>query len=143
MNNIMYAVAETPAKLCELMEQLPDPRLLPRLQMLFLLATRQAWTRQELARRLGVHRESVGHWLTLYSQQGLPGLLRIGKAPGAATSLPAEVVAGLREKLAASPEVVSYRELWRWVEATYQLKTTYRVVRYTATVVIRARLAQS
>jgi DNA invertase Pin-like site-specific DNA recombinase len=39
----------------------------PRLQMRSLLASGRAHERQEVARRLGVHRHTTGRWLALYA----------------------------------------------------------------------------
>lgn len=141
MNNGITAIIETSAELRALMVEQQNPRLLQRLQMLYLLATRQARNRTEVARLLGVHRETVGAWLQLYQDKQLAGLLQLGQAPGADSSLPAEAIEGMRQKLATPQGVASYKELRRWVETTYELSTSYRVVYYTATEVLGARLA--
>ena len=47
----------------------------PRLQMLYLLASGQAQTRQEVAHLLGVHRNTIGRWLAIYAAGGLEALL--------------------------------------------------------------------
>jgi len=68
-------------------------------------------------------------------------MLSLGQAPGAASSLPAAVIAGMREKLATPAGVSSYQQLQQWVEQTSHLRTTYTVIYYTATKVLDARLA--
>jgi len=40
-----------------------DGHKTPRLQMLFVLASGQALTRQDVAQLLGVHRNPIGRWL--------------------------------------------------------------------------------
>ena len=47
----------------------------------------------------------------------------------------------MRKKLAHPLGLASFLELQRWVEQTYQIQTTYRVIHYTATQVLGARLA--
>ena len=47
----------------------------PRLQMLYVLASGQAHTRQEVAQLLGVHRNTIGRWLARYASEGLDALL--------------------------------------------------------------------
>jgi transposase len=42
-----------------------------RRQMLPVLASGQAQTRQDVARLLGVHRHTIGHWLARYETGGL------------------------------------------------------------------------
>jgi transposase len=141
MNQGMLVVWEDADQLRKLMSQQSDSRLRTRLQMLYLLRIGAATNRCEVARLLGVSRETVGSWLHLYECGGLAALLRLGQAPGAVSSLPPQVLAGMREKLAQPLGCASFRELHRWVEQTYQIRTTYRVVHYTATAVLGARLA--
>ena len=66
MNKEMILVKEEPETLVEMMKKEKDARKLPRLQMLYLIATRQAKTRQEVGQLLGIHGETVGKWLTRY-----------------------------------------------------------------------------
>jgi DNA invertase Pin-like site-specific DNA recombinase len=42
----------------------------PRLQMRYLLASGQAHSRQEVARLLGVHRQTIGRWWAIYAAGG-------------------------------------------------------------------------
>lgn len=141
MNRGMPMVWEEADQLCELMNQQPNSRLHRRLQMLYLLRIGAARHRLQLARLLGIERETVGAWLRLYERGGLAALLQLGHPPGASCSLPPQVLAGMREKLAQPLGLASFRALHRWVEQTYQLRTTYRVIHYTATKVLGARLA--
>lgn len=141
MNQGMLMVWEDADQLCELMNQQSDSCMRTRLQMLYLLRIRAACNRIQVARLLGVERETVGAWLRLYERGGLAALLRLGQAPGALSSLPPHILAGMREKLAQPLGLASFRELHCWVEQTYQIQTTYRVIHYTATQVLGARLA--
>jgi transposase len=140
MNQGMPWVMETQAKLLEMIADEQDPLLLKRLRMLFLFATRQAKNRSEAAAALGINRETVGDWLRLYTTQGLEGLLTRKNAPGAESSLPPEVIEGLRQKLVDPTGIRSYQELRHWVEATYELQTTDRIIWYTATKVLGSGL---
>ena len=141
MNNGIPAIWENPRQLRALMAQEQRPRILLRLQMLYLLRTQQARTRRQVAQLLGLCRETVGDWLELYRRRDLAGLLQVRTAPGLASSLPAEALAGMQERLADPAGCASYKELQQWVETTYKLKTTYRVVNYTAARSLGARLA--
>jgi DNA-binding CsgD family transcriptional regulator len=42
-----------------------DGHTKPRLQMLYLLASGQAHSRQDVAQLLGVHRHTIGRWLAI------------------------------------------------------------------------------
>ena len=141
MNNGMPAIWESPDQLRTLMAQATHPRKLQRLQMLYLLRTGQAQTRTHVAQLLGLYRETVGDWLESYRRGAVAGLLSWRTPPGLSSSLSPEAVAGLREHLADPAGAASYKELQHWLETTYGLKTTYRIVYYTATRVLGARLA--
>jgi predicted ArsR family transcriptional regulator len=47
-----------------------DGHTKPRLQMLYLLASGQAHSRQDVAQLLGVHRHTIGRWLAIYAAGG-------------------------------------------------------------------------
>jgi transposase len=63
--------------------------------MLYLLARGQAHTRQEVARLLGVHRHTSGHWLARCEAGGLDALLTLYVPTGKPVSLPPDVGAAL------------------------------------------------
>lgn len=141
MKQGMIAIWEDPSQLRKLMQQQPDSRLRTRLHLLYLLRTGVATNRAQAAQLLGIGRNTVGQWLHQYEQGGLADLLQVGQAQGRASSLPAEVRAGMRAKLTDPRGCASFHELHRWVEQTYGLHTTYFVIWYTATHVLGARLA--
>ena len=141
MNRGMLAVWEDAHQLCELMNQQSDAHLHTRLQMLYLIRIAAATDRLQVAQLLGVSRNTVRQWLQLYERGGLEALLRRGQAPGAISSLPPPVIEGMRQKLAQPLGFASFCELQQWVEQTYHLQTTYRVIHYTATQLLGARLA--
>ena len=66
MRNPVPPIPEAVPVLKERLQHEHDGRKKPRLQMLYLLASGQARTRQDVARLLGVHRNTIGHWLALY-----------------------------------------------------------------------------
>jgi Homeodomain-like domain len=57
-------IHETPAELKALLTEERDAQKPQRLQALYLLQTQQARARRQVARLLGVHRDTVGRWLT-------------------------------------------------------------------------------
>lgn len=63
--------------------------------MLDLLATRQAQDRPDVARRLGVHRHTLGRWLALSAAGGMDALLAPDVPAGTPVSLTPEVRASL------------------------------------------------
>lgn len=141
MNQGMPAVWESASQLCELMDQQSDSYLRTRIQMLYLLRIGAATDRLQVAQLLGISRNTVAHWLRLYERGGVAALLRLGHAPGASSSLPPHVITAMRERLAHLLGFASFRELHHWVEQTHHIQTTYRIIHYTATHVLGARLA--
>jgi len=105
----------------------------PRLQMLYLLASGQAPTRQSVAQLLGVHRNTIGHWLAIYEAGGLEALLALYVPAGKPLSLPPDVLAAIEQALRQPEGFASYEALRQWVQQTYHLEvndhTLYTIVR--------------
>jgi len=68
MRRAVPAITKSAADLKQQLQRERDGRKKPRLQMLYLLASEQAHTRQEVATVLGVSRNTVGRWLALYER---------------------------------------------------------------------------
>ena len=75
MRNPVPPIREDEALVKERLQREHDGQRKPRLQMLYLLVTRQAQDRREVARLLGVHRNTIGRWLARYAAGGLDALL--------------------------------------------------------------------
>jgi transposase len=94
----------------ELKHRLPrehDGHKKPRLQMLSRLATGQAHTRQDVARLLGVHRNTIGRWLATDAAGGLDALLATYVPAGKPISLAPAVLARLEQALRRPEGVAS------------------------------------
>jgi transposase len=102
----------------------------PRLQRLYLLASGQAQSRQEVAYLLGVHRNTIGRWLGLYVAGGLATLLRTDIPPGTPVPLSPAVLASLEQVLHRPEGCASYEALRQWVRQTHGVEVTYNT-RYT------------
>ena len=105
-----------------------DGRKKPRLQMLYWLASGQAQTRQEVALLLGVHRNTIGHWLAIYEASGLDALLGLYVPAGKPLSLPPDVLAALEQALRQPTGFASYEALRQWVRQTCQLDVNYHTL---------------
>jgi transposase len=101
--------------------------------MLYLLATGQAHTRQDVAHRLGGHRHTIGRWLALYATGGLDTWLVTYVPTGNPVSLAPAVLASLEPALHGREGFASYEALRRWVRRTHGVevkdKTLYDIVR--------------
>jgi transposase len=110
-----------------------DGHTKPRLQMLYLLASGQAHSRQKVAQLLGVHRNTIGRWLAIYAAGGLQALWAIYVPAGKAISLAPTILASLEEALRRPEGFASYEALRQWVRRTHgvevKYKTLYTIVR--------------
>lgn len=133
MRRAIPPITERVDELKQQLQQEHDGRKKPRLQMLYLLASGQARTRQQVASLLGVSRNTVGHWLASYETGGLSALLAIYISPGKPVSLAPDVLAGIERALQQPTGFASYEDLRQWVEHTYHVrikyKTLYTIVR--------------
>ena len=126
-------ITESVAELKQQLQHEHHGRKKPRLQMLYLLASGQAQTRQDVARLLGVSRNTVGRWLASYEGGGLAALLDLYVPPGKAPSLSPAVLTNLEQALKQPHGFGSYHELRDWVARTQgvsvKYKTLYTIVR--------------
>ena len=96
--------------------------------MLYLLASGQAQTRQEVAQLLGVHRNTIGRWLALYAAGGLEALLKTYVPAGKPVSLAPDVLASLEEALRRPEGCASYEALRQWVARTHGVQVNYKTL---------------
>jgi transposase len=125
------AVPGIPAEVEPLKQRLPhayDGRQTPRLQRLYLLASGQAQTRQDVAQLLGVHRKTIGRWLALSEAGGLDTLLALYVPAGKPLSLPPAVLAAIEQALRQPAGFASYEALRQWVQQTYHLDVNYHTL---------------
>jgi hypothetical protein len=65
MRQALPIITEEATFLKQRLQHEHNGRKKPRLQMLYLIASGQAHTRQAVAQLLSVHRNTIGHWLRL------------------------------------------------------------------------------
>jgi transposase len=127
-------ITQPPEELKRLLTAETDVQKHQRLQALYLLQTQQARTRQQVAQRLGVHRNTVRRWLAAYARGGIPQLLTIAKAPGKSPLLSEAAQQALRERLAQPQGFASYKAIWQGLRQEYHVpsayKTVHKLVRY-------------
>lgn len=114
MRNAMPPIHEEVTALKEHLQHEHDGRQKPRLQMLYLLASGQTHTRQDVARLLGVHRNTVSRWLALYAVGGLAALRATHPPAGKPVSLAPVVLASLEQALRRPAGFASYEALCQW-----------------------------
>ena len=99
MRKVLPVIVEDAEILKQRLSRERNGRKKPRLQMLYLLASGQAQTRQDVARLLGVHRNTLGHWLAIYATGGLAALLAVYVPAGKPISLSPGVLASIEQAL--------------------------------------------
>lgn len=128
MRRAIPPISERGDELKERLQQEHNGRKKPRLQMLYLLATGQAQTRQQVANLLDISRNTVGQWLARYETGGLPALLDIYIPPGKPVSLAPDVLASIEHALRQPTGFASYEALRQWVEHTQHVRVKYKTL---------------
>lgn len=114
-------ISESPEELKALLKQETHRQKRQRLHALFLFATDQACTRQEVASLLGVHRQTIGRWMDCYAASGLSALLEIYVPSGKAPTLPPSVLADLERQLHQPEGFASYQAIRIWLIQSHQI----------------------
>jgi transposase len=139
MNRAVPTITETTEELKTLLKAERDVKRAQRLQMLYLFASKQVKTRKAAATLLGVHRETLGDWLTLYQTGGREGLLTLYVAPGKAPSVTPEVETQLREALSKPAGFASYGEIQEWLWQNQGIRLAYSTVHALVRYKLKAR----
>jgi transposase len=140
MRKALPVITEAVEYLKQRLQRAYDGRQKPRLQMLYLLASGQAQTRQEVAQLLGVHRNTIGHWLAIYEISGLEALLKVYVPAGKPTSLSPEVLASIAQALQEPAGFASYEALRQWVQQTHHVEVNYHTLYTIVRTRFRAKL---
>jgi transposase len=140
MRNPLPVIHENEAALKQRLQHAHDGHQKPRLHMLYLLATRQAQDRQEVARLLGVHRNTIRRWLALYAAGGLEAVLATYVPAGKPVSLAPEVLASLEQALHRPEGFASYEALRQWVRRTHGVEVKYKTLYTLVRVRFKAKL---
>ena len=134
MNKAVPVIHESAATLKQLLSHERHPLKQQRLHALYLLASGQARFRADVARLLGVDRNTVGRWLERYAQGGVDALLELSIPPGKAPALQPDQVAHLQQVLQQPTGFASYAEARQWISDTMGVTLTYnathKLVRY-------------
>jgi transposase len=128
MRKALPVIIEDAELLKQRLQREHDGRKTPRLQTLYLLASGQAHTRQAVAQLLGVHRNTIGHWLAIYEAGGLETLLALYVPAGKPLSLPPDVLASLEQALRQPAGFASYEALRQWVQQTHHREVNYHTL---------------
>jgi transposase len=99
------------------------------LQLLYWYKTGQAKTRKTLGKLLHKSQCAIGRWIDTYREKGLAGLLKLNDRGGnLAPSIPIEIQAPLKEKLAQPEGLASDKAIPVWRKETPGLDVPYSTV---------------
>ncbi len=121
-------ITESTEVLKQRLQREHDGRKQTRLQLLYLLASGQATTRQDVAHVLGLSRNTVGRWLTCYEAGGLTALLTIYVPAGKQPSLPPAVLASVEQALHHPEGFASYEALRQWIAPAHGVQVNYKTL---------------
>ncbi len=121
-------ITESVSELKRLIRKSPKGFHKQRLTMLYLYRSGQVKTRKEAAEMIGVHRKTVGKWLSTYASAGLNGLLERDYSSGRPHQLTKEQQELLREKLQDPEGFSSYHQITDYIEETFGVKMNYHAV---------------
>lgn len=134
MNRKLTKVKETAEQLREKLKSEEQPLFWQRLQALYLIASKQVGRRTQIAKILGVNRNSVQTWLKTYEAGGLEALLQLKKAKGKPPKMTVAAKVALAAKLADEKGFGSYGEIRAYLLAEHQVELSYSrvhtIVRY-------------
>jgi transposase len=108
--------------------------------MLYWLASGKAQTRQEVAQLLGVHRNTIGHWLARYEAGGREAVLALYVPAGKPRSLPPDELAAIEQVHQQPAGLASYEALRQWVKQTHHLDVNYRTLDTSVRAKLQAKL---
>lgn len=121
----------------ELKQMLGEQKTAPakeRVQLLYLLKTRQAQTVAHAAQILGRNRATIHKWMQQYKSQGLAGLIARKYSPGRPRVIPKWAENSLFKQLQEPEGFNSYQEIVEWLEQnlgiTAPYKTVHKLVHY-------------
>jgi transposase len=134
MNRVLTQVKESIEFLKEKLKKEKSPSVKQRIQALYLIASKQVTRQSHISRVLGVHRNTVSSWLKTYEENGFDVMLEIKPQPGRPTSLTAEAISGLKERLNRSEGFASYEEARQFLSEEHSIELSYsrvhKLVRY-------------
>lgn len=128
MYKALPSITESAEELQRRLRAEKDARKRQRLQALYLLATSQATSRQEVAGLLAVHRHTVRAWLAAYENGGLSALLTVKKAPGKRSVLSSAVRAKLQTRLHEPGGFGGYGEIQQYLASAHHVSLAYSTV---------------
>ena len=130
MNKALPKIKETAEELKEMLKTERNSKRQTRLQALYLIATKQAKARGQVAQLLGKSRNTISGWLSLYENEGLAKFLEIYRPSGAQTKISDEVIEEIKAILGREKGSRTYKEIHQMVVKKYKIDIHYSNVHH-------------
>lgn len=130
MNKALPKIKETAEELKEMLKTERNSKRQTRLQALYLIATKQAKARGQVARLLGKNRNTISGWLSLYENEGLAKFLEIYRPSGAQTKISDEVIEEIKAILGTEKGSRTYKEIHQMVVKKHNIDIHYSNVHH-------------
>lgn len=140
MHRAIPEICESADELQRLLKQERRHARQQRLHALYLLASKQAHQRSEVAALLGVNRNTVGRWLDHYQRGGIDALLDVYVPAGKRKPLTPDQLVELQQALAQPHGFGSYDEIRSWIATTFGVELSYNAVHKLVRYKLRAKL---
>jgi transposase len=127
-NTVKIEIKETVDELKELIKQSDNTKVKERLQVLYLLKSGQVTTLKTLSQLLLLDTSTLYRWLKQYREGGISKLLDIYEPPGKSSTIPANIIEKLKEKLTDPLGFNSYKEIQDWLKSEHNVSVGYFVV---------------
>lgn len=125
MNKAVPKIKETAEELREMLKQEKQARKRTRLQVLYLIVTREATSRSKVAKILGFNRNSISDWFALYESGGLAKMLEIYKPAGAKPKIPEAAIEEIEQRVGTEKGFRTYKEIHELVVNKYGAEVVY------------------
>ena len=121
-------ITESVSELKRLLRKTPVGYQKQRLTALYLFRSGQAGSRKQVADLIGVHRKTVGQWLSTYASEGLDALLDREYSPGRPSRLSQAQQDVLREALKRPQGFSNYQQIVDYIADTFGVEMKYKTV---------------
>jgi transposase len=125
-------ISESEEELKEILGKQKTPSDKERIQVLYLLKSKQAETVQIAAQLVGRNRVTVQEWLKEYRKEGISGILRhkprVGRKPKIPDWAQQELQQELQKQSQQGQGFNSYEEIRQWLQEKLGIETSYKNV---------------
>jgi transposase len=129
MNRIIdFEITEKEEDLKNLLLNEKDIRVKERLQVIYLIKTKEVTKISKLSKIIIRDRGTIRIWIKKYQESGLSGLLKRDTSLGRPSALKKEEISKLNEKLSESVGFKSYIEIQNWIAEKLGVKMKYKAV---------------